>query len=88
MPYITNEEKPQYEDALRELEATLKGKPQGHLTFVLFVLAKRWLGGTERVCYDTISNMLAATHDSEQELRRRILNPYEDLKIAQNGDAE
>ena len=36
-------DKPQYAELLQALSAQLKGKPKGHLTYVLYVLAKRYV---------------------------------------------
>lgn len=35
--------------------------------------------------YDNISDVIAALNDCAEELRRQIMNPYEDKKIAENG---
>ncbi len=33
-----------------------------------------------------MSEKIDAVHDAEAELRRRVLDPYEDIKIFENGD--
>jgi hypothetical protein len=38
--------------------------------------------------YTTISNWIDGVHGAERELTRRILNYYEDQKIAENGDVK
>lgn len=38
------------------------------------------------LCYQTLAEVTAATSDALAEFRRRIANPYEDKKIAENGD--
>jgi hypothetical protein len=43
MPHILQTDKPQYAELLQALSAQLKGKPKGHLTYVLYVLAKRYV---------------------------------------------
>lgn len=36
--------------------------------------------------YQNISDVIAAMNDCGAEFRRRILDPYEDEKIKENGD--
>jgi hypothetical protein len=36
--------------------------------------------------YTNVSNWIDGVHGAERELTRRLLNPYEDLKIKENGD--
>jgi hypothetical protein len=36
--------------------------------------------------YQTISDAIGAAQDAAEEFRRRVLNPYEDEKIKENGD--
>jgi len=36
--------------------------------------------------YTTMSNYIDVLPDAEAELRRRLLDPYEDYKIIENGD--
>lgn len=38
--------------------------------------------------YQVISDAIAALEDAAHELRRRVLDPYEDTKILANGDLE
>ena len=85
MPYIKYEDRIQYGPALLTLLRLLKSQPKGHLTYCLSVIAKDWI--TQDVPnYQRISDGLAALADSEAELRRTVLNPYEDKKIQENGD--
>lgn len=36
--------------------------------------------------YESLSNAISVLRDCECELRRRLLDPYEDGAVAQNGD--
>jgi hypothetical protein len=36
--------------------------------------------------YDSISSAIRVLNDSAAEMRRRLLDPYEDKKIEENGD--
>ena len=87
MPYIDPKEREQYEDGIALLYENLPDGPKGHLTYVLFSIAKDWTN-TFPNNYQTISDACAALRDAEHELRRRILDPYEDNKREINGDCE
>lgn len=54
----------------------------GRLNYVLFALCRRHVPES----YTDIRNFLAEIHEAECEIRRRILAPYEDQKIQENGD--
>lgn len=54
----------------------------GRLNYVLFALCKRYVPKN----YTDLRNFLAEIHEAEAEIRRRILAPYEDQKIQENGD--
>lgn len=60
---------------------------KGQLNYVIYAIVKRF---TEKhgEGYFKISNMIGAVHDSEDELRRRLLYPYEDKVIIKNGDVK
>lgn len=83
MPYIAKDERPQYDYALDELTTLLAGKPKGHLTYVLYVIAKRFVRETR---YAALSEARSAIGDAYDEFYRRILAPYEDQQIEKNGD--
>ena len=36
--------------------------------------------------YQVLSDCISACNDAGEEFRRRVLNPYEDEKIEENGD--
>ena len=86
MPYITPKAREQYAEVLEELWRTLPDNPKGHLTYVLYHIASDWIAG--RRDYQNISDACAALRDAEAELRRRVLNPYEDAKRKLNGGIE
>ena len=83
MPYIEQKDRPQYAAALHNLTTLLKGKPKGHLTYVLYALALRYI---PEVRYTAISNTISCVDDAADELRRRVLYQYEDAQMYKNGD--
>jgi hypothetical protein len=83
MPYIAPEDRPQYETALSELEALLKGKPPGHLTYLVYRLAKSYCPEQR---YAAMSATRACINDASAEYFRRVMAPYEDKQVEKNGD--
>jgi len=86
MPYIPQESRKDYDLALQDLDFDEKAK-KGELTYVLYVIALRYIE-TKGTSYTTVSDAIGCLTDSAEEIRRRILNPYEDEKIKENGDVE
>ena len=91
MPHIEQEARPQYDDALGVICRQLIHKPLGHLTYVLYVIAKFWMYSENppiQTRYTRRSCTLGSLRDAHHELRRLHLDPYEDLKINENGEAQ
>ena len=60
-------------------------RSKGELNYLISKLFKAYIdaNGTS---YATLSDCTGAGTDAVEEFRRRIMNPYEDTKIASNGD--
>jgi len=84
MPYIKDADKNEMSDAIEKVEIQIESK--GDLTYVICELAGRLIIDCEKLSYTEMSKWINAVHDAETELRRRILNQYEDIKILENGD--
>ena len=56
----------------------------GHLNYILYAYCKRFVP----LSYANIRNCLGEINEAGMEIRRRILAPYEDEKIKENGDIE
>jgi hypothetical protein len=72
-------------DAISVLVNEIKAK--GDLNYVVCEIIGN-LVLRDGIGYTTISNWIDTLPDAEAELRRRLLDPYEDLKIKENGDVE
>lgn len=83
MPYIKDKEKEEMANAIDELYMFVESK--GDLNYAICELVGKIILFTG-ISYTNISEWIDAVHDAEEELRRRLLNPYEDLKIIENGD--
>jgi hypothetical protein len=86
MPYITQEDRPQYDDVLKELIGLLKEKPpesvDGHLNYVVTKVIKE----VYPLRYYHINKAMGVLECIQHEFYRRVAAPYEDTKIEQNGD--
>jgi hypothetical protein len=62
-------------------------KSKGALNYILSRLVLTVLG-KQGLSYQNLSDVIAALNDAAEEIRRRLLNPYEDEAIKKNGDLE
>lgn len=76
MPYILSQD---YERAVDS------PKTAGELNFAITCLMMRYLD-RKGLSYTNAAETIAATTEAAAEFRRRVLVPYEDKKIAENGD--
>lgn len=81
MPYISRVNRPAFE-ALQQLER-IEGP--GELNYALTLLAKRYVE-LHGLSYKTVNDVLGALDGAKAEFYRRVAVPYEDKKIAENGD--
>ena len=83
MPYIKDEEKKKFTKFIHNLTTYINSK--GDLNYVICEIVGRYIAQTG-VSYTKMSEKIDTVHDAETELRRRLLDPYEDQKIIDNGD--
>jgi hypothetical protein len=83
MPYIIDRDKKDMDEAIDYLFRFLDTK--GNLNYGICELVGRVILETG-ISYTNISEKIDAVHDAETELRRRLLDAYEDIKMVQNGD--
>lgn len=92
MPHIENSDKEQYDYALNKLSDAVAGAPVGHLCYLVYVLALRWMNSSHGEGYlPTFARRcwaLGALNEAQHELRRLHLVDYEDQKIMTNGEAQ
>lgn len=82
MPYIKVERRAEV-DAVVGAMAMVKIKADGDLNYVLFHYCKNFVNRD----YNSLKNFIGELEECATEIRRRILAPYEDGKIKENGDA-
>lgn len=81
MPYVTPETRSKLDDivggmALREVVAN------GDLNYILYAYCKRFI----KPSYNNYKNFCGELRQCAIEIERRLLGPYEDTKIEENGD--
>jgi len=93
MPYISLKDRQKYDQYINEIaNSLLKSENNdvlsGAMNYILFRLAKILCdvdsGGSRS--YARMAVVSSAMSEAQAEFRRRIMAPYEDEKIEQNGD--
>jgi hypothetical protein len=96
MPYIKNEERGKYEVSIDEIVSSLgwsqvngndfdENRVKGELNYVIYSIIKRYID-REGLKYFRAQDLIGTLECCKQELYRRILAPYEDIKIEECGD--
>ena len=83
MPYIKDKDKQEMNDAIEDLQVWINSK--GDLNYAICELVGKIILDTG-ISYTNISEWIDGVHGAEEELRRRLLDKYEDFKIFENGD--
>jgi hypothetical protein len=81
MPYIKQKDRKKFDKYLIHVIPSNKGE----LNYCVTRLAVEFLANNKK-SYQTISDAVNALKDAAGELERRVLHPYENLKIEENGD--
>ena len=81
MPYIDPIDRPEM-DKVVEMMKEVGVLADGDLNYILFKFCKEYV----KPSYNTYKNFLGELTECQEEIRRRILAPYEDKKIQMNGD--
>lgn len=81
MPYIKPEDRAKM-DSLVALMVSYGVQPDGHLNYILYKFCKH----SVKPSYNNYKNYIGELEECIAEIRRRMLGPYEDTKIQENGD--
>jgi len=82
-PYIKQERRIGLEELLET--AIERVEIKGELTYCAYKLALDYIKQKGKN-YQNISDAVAALNDAAHEIRRRVMDDYEDKKCIQNGD--
>lgn len=83
MPYIEQISRPALDGVVDFLEA-MDVQADGDLNYILFAFCKRHV----RPSYNNYKNFCGELRQCVTEIERRLLGPYEDQKILENGDVD
>ena len=84
MPYIKPEDRPKMDEIVNHM--VYNGvKPDGKLNYILFKLCKQTVAPES---YNGYKKFIGELEECAAEIRRRLLSPYEDERIKENGDVE
>lgn len=81
MPYIKQADRQAFDDAI--LALTQKIETPGDLNYVITRIVT---GSLRTVNYAVVNAAIGTLECAKLELYRRLVAPYEDKKIAENGD--
>ena len=81
MPYIKQIDRPNMDDVY-EMMISAMVKANGDLNYILFKFCKYQI----KPSYNNYKNFCAELRQCATEIERKILAPYEDSKIEENGD--
>jgi len=77
MPYIKQEE--------RIFNITALPENAGELNYAFTFIIREYLK-SQPLKYQTLNDIVGALEGAKVEFQRRVVAPYEDLKIKENGD--
>lgn len=83
MPYIKQEDRPIMDTVVDRMDA-ISVKANGDLNYILYAFCKRYVPRS----YNSYKNFCGELRQCATEIERRIIGPYEDEKIAENGDVD
>ena len=83
MPYIAQDDRAWLAPEIEALE--IKIDSVGELNYAITSLVHAWVRG-HGVRYETLNAAVGVLACARGEFERRILEPHEDRKIAENGD--
>lgn len=86
MPYIKTKDRVKYEGVLKELIDILRGLPveriDGELNYVITKILKE----SYPLRYFNLNRAVGVLECAKLEFYRRVVAPYEDIKIKESGD--
>jgi hypothetical protein len=86
MPYIKPEDRPKYDKVLTEIIEMLKAQPVERVDGELNYCVTRILKGVYPPKYFNYNRAVGVLECIKLEFYRRMVGPYEDIKIKESGD--
>lgn len=95
MPYINKKNREKYDPLINSLAQILNTRIDndelsGELNYVIFRLMGLLCDGESggKLGYARMAIVISGISEAQAEFRRKIMAPYEDQKIKENGDVE
>ena len=86
MPYILSKERDKLKPATDAAAAVIdKDTTAGDLNYMISLMAKAYIDA-KGLRYEHLNAVVGALDSAKAEFQRRVVAPYEDKKIAENGD--
>lgn len=86
MPYILKENREKYSEPLKHLTNLLKKQPieqvDGEINYIITTILKE----VYPLRYFNLNRAIGVMESCKLEFYRRVVGPYEDVKIRENGD--
>ena len=79
MPYVTQEDR-------KRLDAGERPQGAGELNYVITRILDEYLAAKGGLRYAHLNEVVGVLECAKLEIYRRLAGPYEDRKIAENGD--
>lgn len=86
MPYIKTEDREKYEEVLDELIGLLKIQPVERIDGELNYIITKILKESYPLRYFNLNRAMGVLECAKLEFYRRVVAPYEDIKIKESGD--
>lgn len=83
MPYVKQDRRNAL-DTVVDMMEWADVKADGDLNYILYAFCKRHVGES----YNNYKNFCGELRQCATEIERRLLGPYEDRKIGENGDVD
>ena len=86
MPYILSKERDKLKPATDAAAAVIdKDTTAGDLNYMISLMAKAYIDA-KGLRYEHLNAVVGALDSCKAEFQRRVVAPYEDQKIGENGD--
>ena len=86
MPYILSKERDRLKPATDAAAAVIdKNTTAGDLNYMISLMAKAYIDA-KGLRYEHLNAVVGALDSAKAEFQRRVVAPYEDKKIVENGD--
>ncbi len=85
MPYIKPEQRLEVGERLNHfLDSVVKDADPGMLNYIIYRILLKWIG--EDYGYADLNAATGTLHSVDKEFTRRVIVPYEQKKLHENGD--